>query len=49
MATVPTASRHLQLQRPLALGSYKSDWLICAKLRHSMVAPSGTVKLSDYG
>jgi ISXO2-like transposase domain len=30
----------LQLQRPLALGSYKSGWLIYAKLRHSMVAPN---------
>src|SRR5271170_7536765 len=29
----------LQLQRQLALGSYKSAWLICAKLRGSMVAP----------
>jgi hypothetical protein len=29
----------LRLQRQLALGSYKSAWLICAKLRHSMVAP----------
>src|SRR6202008_565549 len=29
----------LQLQRQLALGSYKSAWLICAKLRRSMLAP----------
>jgi Transposase zinc-ribbon domain len=49
MATRSNGSRHLQLQRPLALGSYKSGWLICAKLRHSMVAPNGTVKLSDDG
>ena len=33
--------RHLglQLQRQLALGSYKTAWLLCAKLRRSMVAP----------
>ena len=29
----------LQLQRQLALGSYKTTWLLCAKLRRSMVAP----------
>ncbi len=29
----------LQLQRQLALGSYKSAWLLCAKLRASMLAP----------
>jgi hypothetical protein len=29
----------LQLQRQLALGSYKSAWLLAAKLRRSMVAP----------
>ena len=30
----------LQLQRLLALGSYKSAWLLCAKLRRAMVAPA---------
>jgi hypothetical protein len=29
----------LQLQRQLDLGSYKTAWLLCAKLRRSMVAP----------
>jgi hypothetical protein len=29
----------LQLQRQLAFGSYKTAWLICAKLRCSMLAP----------
>ena len=29
-----------QLQRLLALGSYKSAWLLCAKLRRAMVAPA---------
>jgi hypothetical protein len=33
------ASRALQLQRQLAFGSYKTAWLICAKLRCSMLAP----------
>ena len=39
MATHSNGISALQLQRQLALGSYKSAWLICAKLRHSMVAP----------
>jgi len=29
----------VKLQRQLALGSYKTAWLMCSKLRHSMVAP----------
>ena len=29
----------LQLQKQLGLGSYKSAWLLCAKLRRAMVAP----------
>ena len=29
----------LQLQRQLGLGAYRSAWLLCAKLRRSMVAP----------
>src|SRR5208337_3347165 len=40
MATHSNGISALQLQRQLALGSYKSAWLICAKLRHSMVAPN---------
>jgi hypothetical protein len=39
MATHSNGISALQLQRQLALGSYKSAWLLCAKLRHSMVAP----------
>jgi hypothetical protein len=40
MATHSNGISALQLQRQLALGSYKSAWLLCAKLRHSMVAPN---------
>ena len=29
----------LQLQKQLGLGSYKSAWLLCAKLRHAMIDP----------
>src|SRR6266851_2609408 len=29
----------LQMQRQLGLGSYRSAWLLCGKLRHSMLAP----------
>jgi hypothetical protein len=32
--------RALQLQRQLAFGSYKTAWLLCAKLRRSMLAPA---------
>jgi predicted RNA-binding Zn-ribbon protein involved in translation (DUF1610 family) len=39
MATQPNGISALQLQRELALGSYKTAWLLCAKLRRSMVAP----------
>lgn len=39
MATHSNGISALQLQRQLALGSYKSAWLMAAKLRHSMVAP----------
>jgi predicted RNA-binding Zn-ribbon protein involved in translation (DUF1610 family) len=38
MATHSNGISALQLQRQLALGSYKTAWLICAKLRRSMVA-----------
>jgi ISXO2-like transposase domain/Transposase zinc-ribbon domain len=40
MATHSNGISALQLQRQLGLGSYKSAWLICAKLRRSMVAPN---------
>ena len=39
MATHSNGMSALQLQRQLALGSYKTAWLLCAKLRRSMVAP----------
>jgi hypothetical protein len=38
MATHSNGISALQLQRQLALGSYKTAWLLCAKLRASMVA-----------
>ena len=40
MATHSNGISALQLQRQLALGSYKTAWLLCAKLRRSMVAPA---------
>ena len=39
MATHSNGISALQLQRQLALGSYKTAWLLCAKLRCSMLAP----------
>ena len=39
MATHSNGISALQLQRQLALGSYKSVWLLSAKLRRSMLAP----------
>ena len=39
MATHSNGISALQLQRQLAFGSYKTAWLICAKLRSSMLAP----------
>jgi hypothetical protein len=42
MATHSNGLSALQLQRQLALGSYKSAWLLCAKLRASMLAPGRT-------
>jgi hypothetical protein len=38
MATHSTGISAPQPQRQLRLGSYKSAWLLCAKLRRSMVA-----------
>jgi hypothetical protein len=39
MATHSDGISALQLQRELAFGPYKTAWLICAKLRGSMLAP----------
>jgi len=39
MATQPNGISALQLQRELSLGSYKTAWLLCTKLRRAMVAP----------
>ena len=39
MATHSNGISALQLQRQLAFGSYKTAWLICAKLRCGMLAP----------
>ena len=39
MATHSNGISALQLQRQLAFGSYKSAWLLCAKLRRAMALP----------
>lgn len=39
MATHSNGISALQLQKQLGLGSYKSAWLLCAKLRSAMVDP----------
>ena len=39
MATHSNGISALQLQRQLGLGSYKTAWLLCAKLRRAMVDP----------
>ena len=39
MATHSNGISARQLQGQLGLGSYKSAWLLCAKLRHAMVDP----------
>jgi hypothetical protein len=39
MATHSNGISALQLRDQLGLGSYKSAWLLCAKLRRAMVAP----------
>src|SRR5512144_1997637 len=39
MATHSNGISALQLRNELGLGSYKSAWLLCAKLRRAMVAP----------
>jgi hypothetical protein len=43
MATHSNGISARQLPRQLGLGSYRSAWLLCGKLRHSMVAPGRTV------
>ena len=52
MTTHSNGISALQLQHQFALGSYKSAWLLCAKLRASMVAPdrnplSGLVEVDE--
>ena len=52
MATHSNGISALQLQRQLAFGSYKTAWLLCAKLRCSMLAPgrsplAGLVELDE--
>ena len=39
MATPSNGSSALQVQSQLGLGSYKTAWLLCGKLRRAMVAP----------
>jgi ribosomal protein L37AE/L43A len=41
MATQPNGISANQLQRELGLGSYKTAWLLCAKLRCSSAGRSG--------
>ena len=40
MATQPRGISALQLQRELDIGSYKTAWSLCARLRRSMTASS---------
>jgi hypothetical protein len=52
MATHSNGMSARQLWRQLGLGSYKSAWLLCAKLRRAMVAPdrsplSGLVEVDE--
>jgi hypothetical protein len=42
LATQPNGISALQLQHELGLGSYKTAWLLCAKLRCSMVVADRT-------
>jgi hypothetical protein len=39
MATHSNGIAALQLQNQLGLGSYRTDWMLCAKLRRAMVNP----------
>jgi transposase-like protein len=43
MATHSNGISALQLQKQLGLGSYKTAWLLAAKLRRAMVAPNRTL------
>jgi hypothetical protein len=52
MATHSNGISALQLHKQLGLGSYKTAWLLCAKLRRAMVAParmslSGLVEVDE--
>ncbi len=52
MATQPNGISARQLQRELGFSSYKTAWLLCAKLRGSMIAPddaplSGLVEVDE--
>jgi hypothetical protein len=47
MATHSNGISALQLQHQLGLGSYRSAWLLCGKLRRSMVAP-GRAPLAGF-
>ncbi len=42
MATHSNGISALQLQKQLGLGSYKTAWLLCGKLRRAMVKPERT-------
>jgi hypothetical protein len=39
MATHSNGISALQLQSQLGLGSYRTAWMLCAKLRRAMVDP----------
>ena len=52
MATHSNGISALQLQKQLALGSYRTAWMLAAKLRRAMVDPdrnplSGLVEIDD--
>lgn len=52
MATHSNGISALQVQKQLGLGSYRTAWMLCAKLRRSMVAPgreplSGLVEVDE--
>ena len=52
MATHSNGISALQLQKQLGLGSYRTAWMLCAKLRRAMVAPgrdplSGLVEVDE--
>ena len=54
MATHSNGISATQLQMQLGLGSYKTAWLLCAKLRRAMVDPdrnplTGLVEVDEHG